>query len=166
MREDRRAIREIGREERKLRRTSSAKTLDYASTLLEPSIPAPEPVKNVSILREKRRRVRQQKRLDRELRRNVEQQQAPGKEPSPEQVQKEALRLAREKKRLAREEERDIKEGVKPVSKQQLTEMIQKEKNKKNKKEKQPAVVENNNVSQSTSSPNGSSASVVIKLKL
>nr|CAG4713470.1 unnamed protein product [Naegleria fowleri] len=113
---------------------------------------APE---NISLLREERRRVRVQKRIDREKRREQEVRSNSSSVPTEKQVRREALRLAREKKRLAREEERDISEGVKPVTQQDLTQMIQQQEAKKH------AAIKHNVVKTS----NGGT-SVEIKLRL
>ena len=86
---------------------------------------------NISILREARRKVRVQKRFDRELRRTTETRNNSTQQPTKDQIKREATRLAREKKRLAREEKRDVKAGVKPVTDQDLKQIIQQQKKKK-----------------------------------
>ncbi|EFC40072.1 hypothetical protein NAEGRDRAFT_59139 [Naegleria gruberi] len=121
------------------------------------------PADNISLLREERRIVRVQKRIDRENRRQKEVKSHSSQAPTEKQVRREALRLAREKKRLAREEERDIAEGVKPVTQQDLKQFVQQEEAKKSQKAKsQHASIKHNVVK----NYNGGGTSVQIKLRL
>lgn len=102
------------------------------------TLSVPSKSNDISYLREERRRVRMQKRVDREKRRKTEKVKGLSKVPTEKQKNRETIRLAREKKRLAREEERDAMEGVQPVTFNQLVNMISTQKNKKNKKPSLP----------------------------
>nr|CAG4712489.1 unnamed protein product [Naegleria fowleri] len=138
MRQNRRMVNDAIKDQRHQRRNSMSnlggapknpaptKYKEVAATVLSNDEP-----NNISILREERRKVRVQKRLDRELRRTKEGQNNLSQQPSEAQIRREALRLAREKKRLAREEERDVAAGVKPVTEQDLQQIIQQQEEKK-----------------------------------
>nr|CAG4709666.1 unnamed protein product [Naegleria fowleri] len=170
MREDRRNVNEAIRDQRQQRRSSisnlagapnpaSGKHKKVGATVLSNEEP-----NHISILREKRRRVRVQKRFDRELRRTKEAQKNPSQKPTKAQIRREALRLAREKKRLAREEERDVEAGVKPVTDQDLKQIIQKQKEKK-KEHFQQTVIPAGGISHQVVK-NGNDVQVNIKLRL
>ncbi|KAG2373264.1 hypothetical protein C9374_012367 [Naegleria lovaniensis] len=167
-REEKRAILNAAADIRKERRQEQAnnnvKSLYYYEEDDEAAQTLENEEQNISLIREERRKVRAQKRLDREKRREKEQQTHTSQVPTEAQVRRESLRLAREKKRLAREEERDVAAGVKPVTEQDLKQIIQQQEEKKKQEQQQSSMKHVGGITHQVVK-NGNGVNVNIKLR-